>query len=228
MLLPGLDGSGQLFDRFIAALPTGLRALPVPIPHEQFLSYNELLPMVASAAPRTEPFALLEESFSTPLAIAYAATKPQNLVALILCAGFVRKPAKGASLFVGTVAGPWVFALKPPRFILEYLLVGHDSPDDLIDGVRRALRRVPADVLRSRFREVLKCDARNALSVTTVPIMYLRAENDRLVPASCLSDVLQIRPDTISATISAPHMLLQREPNKAAEVVLAFLQQLET
>ena len=92
VLLPGLDGTGQLFAAFVAALSKTIPATAVSYPANRLLSYSELLPLVESALPECEPFGPLAESFSAPLAVEFAASKPSNLAALIICVGFVFKP----------------------------------------------------------------------------------------------------------------------------------------
>ena len=94
VLLPGLDGTGQLFGDILKILPPALN--------------TELLRLVSGAVPQTEPFVLLTESFSTPLALKYAATNPSNLAAVVISAGFARNPIGGWSQLVKTVAKPWI------------------------------------------------------------------------------------------------------------------------
>ena len=71
VLLPGLDGAGELFADFVAALPEACTATVVAYPADKFLSYRDLRPFVSAAVPKSERFVLVAESFSTPLAIWY-------------------------------------------------------------------------------------------------------------------------------------------------------------
>jgi pimeloyl-[acyl-carrier protein] methyl ester esterase len=223
VLLPGLDGTGQLFTEFLTALPHTLTATVVAYPTKRFLTYSELLQLVGAAVPKTEPFLLLAESYSTPIALKYAATKPSNLAAVILCAGFISTPIASWSPLVKIVAKPWIFRLRPPRFVLEYFLIGQNAPPPLIQTLRQTLQLVHPEVLSDRVREVLNCDVRIDLARTTVPIMYVRASQDRLLAASCHQEILRIRPDIVLEEIEAPHMLLQREPERGANLIAAFM-----
>ena len=175
VLLPGLDGTGDLFVDFIAALPESWTATTVTFPTDRFLTYTDLRPFVATAVSQLERFVLVAESFSTPLAVWYAATNPPNLAAIVICAGFVRNPLHGWSGAVKALAKPWLFKLKPPRTILEYFLLGQHAPSGLLRSLRHALQRVSPDVLSGRLQEVLDCDARDDLRRTTVPLLYLEA-----------------------------------------------------
>lgn len=57
-------------------------------------------------------------------------------------------------------------------------------------------------------------------------MMYIQAEGDRLVRAECFGEIRRLRPDTVLASIPAPHLVFQREPQKAAEVIVRFIHQL--
>jgi pimeloyl-[acyl-carrier protein] methyl ester esterase len=226
VLLPGLDGTGDLFVDFIAAFPESWTATTVTFPTDRFLPYTDLRPFVGAAVPQSERFVLVAESFSAPLAVWYAATNPPNLAAVVICAGFVRNPLHGWSGVVKALVKPWLFKLKPHRTILEYFLLGQDAPSVLLQSLRHALRKVSPDVLRGRLQEVLDCDARDDLRRTTVPLLYLEATYDRLLSLSCKDEFSQLRPDTVLRSVPAPHLLLQREPQKAATVIMAFISSL--
>lgn len=225
VLLPGLDGTGRLFDGLIGALPPGLNVHVARYPTDQFLSYSELVPCVREIVP-SRPFLLVAESFSTPLAVQFAATRPANLAGVVLCAGFVANPVGGWAPLVRLLARSWLFRLRPPNFLLEHFLLGADSPAALRAAVREVLRLVRPKVLAGRVRAVLECGAKTALAQTEAPILYIQAQNDRLVRPACFEQIHQLRPDAALALISAPHLVFQREPGKAAEVIVRFIRQL--
>ena len=222
MLLPGLDGTGMLFADLVAELPPTLRVNIARYPADRFLSYSELVSCVKEIIP-SSPFLLVAESFSTPLAAKLAATRTPNLVGLVMCAGFITNPVGAWSLLVSALARPLLFRLSPPRLVLEHFLIGASPPDVLEAGVRQALRLVNPDVLARRVRAVLDCDAREDLARTKVPMMYIQADSDRLVRADCFEEVQRLRPDTMLVSIPAPHLVFQRQPRKAAEVIVRFI-----
>jgi pimeloyl-[acyl-carrier protein] methyl ester esterase len=172
VLLPGLDGTGQLFAAFVAALPKTITATAVTYPSNKLLPYSELLSLVKPVIPEFKSFVLLAESFSAPLAVEFAASNPANLAALVICNGFVFKPLGGWSSIAKAVAQPWLFSLNAPRHILEYFLIGREAPRPLIQDVRQVLRSVSPGVLSNRVGEALNCDARRALAKVTVPVLY--------------------------------------------------------
>ena len=226
VLLPGLDGTGMLFADLISALPPKLKVNIARYPTDRFLSYSELVPCVRDVLPGSCPFLLVAESFSTPLAAMLAATRPPNMAGLVLCAGFVTNPMGSWTLLVRVLARPLLFRLSPPRLALEHFLVGASAPSALESGVREVLRSVNPGVLAERVRAVLGCDARKDLARTKIPVMYIQAESDRLVRAESFREIRGLRPDTVLALVPGPHLLLQREPHKAAEIIVQFIRQL--
>ena len=84
VLLPGMDGTGELFRNFADVLPGSFETNTVKYPTDTYFTYSELASFVQAAVPVSEPFVLIAESFSTPLAIQYAATNPPNLRGLVI------------------------------------------------------------------------------------------------------------------------------------------------
>lgn len=192
VLLPGMDGTAKLFASFIEALPRSLDAIAVPYPSDHYLSYVELERLVRLACPNAEPFVLLAESFSTPLAIQFAATAPENLRGLVLCAGFTASPIQGWMRVVGSLLAPLLVRLPLPNTAIKLLLLGKKAPVATVAALRETISSIQPDVLAARLRAVLACDM--ALSQIAAPILYIRAENDRLVGISCLEEVLRCNP----------------------------------
>lgn len=223
VLLPGLDGTGNLFANFVSALTPSLDTRIVRYPTDRLLGYTDLFSIVVDAVPQTQPFVLLAESFSTPLAVRLAATNPASLKGLVICAGFIRNPVRGWLRHMKTLVHPSFFRIPPPRFVIEHFLVGAHAPRELRDDVRRTLRSVSPEVVAFRVRAVMACDASEQLVRVRVPTLYLQAEQDRLARESSFQDIQELKPDTVLASIAAPHLVLQREPRKSAELIAHFV-----
>jgi pimeloyl-[acyl-carrier protein] methyl ester esterase len=87
---------------------------------------------------------------------------------------------------------------------------------------KRTLLSVSPEVMAFRVRSVMACDASAEIARVRVPTLYLQAEHDHLVTKSSFEEIRELKPDTILAVIAAPH-LLQREPDKAADVITQFI-----
>ncbi|MGD0737116.1 MAG: alpha/beta hydrolase [Terracidiphilus sp.] len=227
ILLPGMHGSGELFAAFMHMIPKPKHIQALHYPNDATWTHEQLLLDVKAFVPESEPYFLLAESFSTPLAIQFAATRPANLNGLILCAGFASSPIKGWRRLFARVFAPISFRVGIPNSAMN-LLAGPNAPDALVAALRKAISAVQPSVLASRARIVLACDATAELSQVNVPILYLLAKQDRVVPVSCLDEILRIRPDVKLVAIDAPHLLMQREPQQAAAAVAEFIQRIES
>lgn len=225
MLLPGLDGTGDLFQWFLEALPPAFDVRVVRYPPDACLSEQELAGIIRSACPASDPFVLLAESFSTPLAIQCAAANPANLKGLILCAGFATNSMRLLKGAAGSRLAHLAFMLGIPAFAVKIWLLGADAPPELVRAVRKAISKVRSRVLIDRLEQVISCDVQSELSKIGVPVLYLRATHDRLIPNRCLDEILEVKPETEVVSIPGPHLLLQREPGRTAGVVTNFLLQ---
>lgn len=219
-----MDGTGKLFSEFVAALPVTIEAVAVSYPTKRYLSYSELENLVRATCPVAEPFFLMAESFSTPLALKYAATNPANLQGLILCAGFAASPVRGWKRFLASMVAPFIFHLPVPDFVAKCWLVGADATPSLLAAVRAAISSVQPRVLAARLRAVLTCDVRTEACLISTPILYILGKQDRLVGAWCLEELRQTRPRIHVAALEGPHLVLQREPHRVAEIVVRFVQ----
>jgi pimeloyl-ACP methyl ester carboxylesterase len=92
VLLHGMDGTGALFAAFRHALGPGVRTIVVSYPPDEDLGYAGLEAVARLQLPQDEPFTLLAESFSGPIAISIAASRPAGLRGLILVCSFGRSP----------------------------------------------------------------------------------------------------------------------------------------
>lgn len=224
VLLPGMDGTGTLFRALAEELAEDFPITIIKYPGNRKLTYPAIVQLVRSSLPTDEPYILLAESFSTPVAIACAALHDSNLKGLILCAGFARSPAPKWLRPLATLLTP-VFFLSLPGMVAKWLLVGSTANKSLITAVRNAITSVKPVVLVQRVQAVLTCDVRRELSQTTVPLLYIRASRDRLIKLRSLEEIQSMRPDVLTSVIDGPHLILQEQPCEAAENVRAFIHQ---
>jgi pimeloyl-[acyl-carrier protein] methyl ester esterase len=226
LILPGMDGTGKLLLDFMHALPAPIRKeIPIYLP-DVALPYDDLAKLVRSNCEDSPPFVLMAESFSTPLAIRIAAENPPNLRGLILCAGFALSPVRGARRWLAAALAPVLMRAPLPEAAIRSWLLGRAEPPEMVTAARAAIRSVQPEVLSARLRAVLTCDVRADLRKVAVPMLYLQARHDRLVPARCAEEIRAARPETRMVTIDGPHFLLQAKPQQTAGIVMEFLETL--
>ena len=196
VLLPGMDGSGELFAGFVAALGDGIAPLVLSYPAEQPLDYQGLADFARDRLPVGHPYVLLGESFSGPVAIALAASRPPDLVGLVLSCTFARNPVPRLRRFAGLI--PFLpISSKFTGLALPLLLGGHATP-----ALRRTLRGV------------------------TVPVLYLQAAQDRVVSRASARHITSLLPSVKEVVLDGPHLLLQAASVAAASVVREFAEQI--
>jgi len=221
MLLPGLDGTGELFAPFVAALRSEFVVRVVRYPSTKPLSYESLESVAHAALPSDGPYVVLGESFSGPIAISLAAAASPQLKGLILCCSFARNPRPVFAPLRSLVN--FLPVKLAPIALLSHLLLGRFSTTALRSALIRALAQVSTAALRARMRAILSVNASAQLRSVTVPVLYLRASQDRLVPARASAQIVALAPHARVVELEAPHFLLQAAPSEAAEVVRAFV-----
>jgi pimeloyl-ACP methyl ester carboxylesterase len=224
VLLPGMDGTGSLFEPFISALGGEFRVQVVRYPTVGALGYDALEEHARGVLPTSGPFVLLGESFSGPIAVSIAASRPPGLIGLILCATFVRNPLPFLRP-LRFLAGALPVKLAPLA-VLSAALLGSFATPQLRAALAAAMSQVSSQALGARLRAVLSVDASVKLQAVDVPLLYLQARHDRLVPRSALAHIQRLFPATQVAQVNAPHFLLQAAPQDAATVVGAFARSL--
>ena len=102
------------------------------------------------------------------------------------------------------------------------LYAGHATPE-LRRAHAQAMSKVAAVTLRARVASILSVDYRARLRDIPVPMHYLRAASDRLVPLSALKEILRLKPAIEVVEFDAPHFLLQTLPRQGAAAVRKYL-----
>jgi pimeloyl-ACP methyl ester carboxylesterase len=223
ILLPGMDGTGELFAPLLGTLPLESPVTVVAYP-DRAATYADHIAVATAELPRDRPYVLLGESFSGPVAVSIAATAPPNLRGLILCASFLTCPNRALSLLRAMTA----FASPKfvPPFVAQASLLGRFATPQLRDAQARALRHVSSSTLTARLRAMADVDVREELRRVAVPTLYLRASEDRLIATEFGDQVIATARNGRIAEIEGPHLLLQANPADAASVIETFTREL--
>ncbi|WP_437522168.1 alpha/beta fold hydrolase [Sorangium sp. So ce726] len=223
LLLPGLDGTGALFEPFLSTLPADIAPEVISYPADRALDYDALEELVAARLPADGPYALLGESFSGPLALRLACRSAGQLVGVVLVATFVTNPVWPVPSLARHLVGPWLFRRRAPELVSRRYLVGARASAAWLERVAANVETVDPAVMAARVREVLSVDARAALQGCAAPLLYLGAAGDTLVPPRVLRELRRMRPDLECVTVDAPHLVLQLAPEASARAIEGFL-----
>lgn len=219
VVLPGLDGTGLLLDDFVSALETFCAVRLVRYPASGPMSYPELAAFVRARLPAGD-HVVIGESFAGPLALDLALEPPPGLKGVVLGASFARLdlPLKRTlAALIGRIPVRHV-----PTRLLTPLLLGRWSTPSRRRSLAQALSQVPPDVLAMRAKAALGVDLLRRGGTIGLPVLYLRASSDRLIPASAAGHIAALAPTMTVQDIAAPHFLFQVEPGMCAEAVRQF------
>ena len=104
-------------------------------------------------------------------------------------------------------------------------MIGQQADDALVRDIAAVVASVPPSILASRVRSVLSVDSAAEFARLTVPTLYLRGINDRLVPDSACRTMAALRAIEI-ARVPGPHLLLQANPTASWQAIRTLLESL--
>jgi pimeloyl-ACP methyl ester carboxylesterase len=221
VLLPGLDGTGDLFKPFVDALKPDVPTLPVDYSSASHSTYAACQATALSKLPPQGPFVLVGESFSGPIAIRIAASRPPGLRGVILVGTFVTSPSPSlgwiAPLLRFTPTG------RLPAVAMNQSLLGAFATPTLQSQLHSAIDQVRPEVYRGRLKAIANVNVCAELERVDVPMIYFRAAHDRLVPRSASEQIAGLWPRLQILDFEAPHLLLQCVPEAAARATEEFL-----
>lgn len=223
--LPGLDGTGLLLEEFANSFKDGFECTIVRYPNEQDLNYPQLAEHVRSRLPTEEPFFLLGESFSGPVAVLLASEQIPNLKGLILACSFLTNPKPELA-----ASKPLISILpikKLPVSFISIPTLGNWSTAALREKVRESLSLTKTSVQRHRLRNVIGVDVTDAARKVSVPVLYLQASHDFLVSPASARQVVDCIPQTQVRKLEGPHFLLQAKPEECCAVIEEFFRSVE-
>jgi pimeloyl-ACP methyl ester carboxylesterase len=216
LVLPGMDGTGQLFRPFVERLSKRRNVEVAAYPPDLPLDYDGLTDLAASRAPR-QPYVVLGESFSGPIAIEIAA-RDRRVTGLVLVASFARHPLP--SWF--EPPSRLIDVGRLPAALIEALLLGSDRTPGVRERLARILPTITPATMRARTSAVLRIDKRDRLAAVLCPILCIAATKDLLLGSRGLRDIRAVRPDSQVALIDGPHMLLETRPEAVAAAIDDF------
>lgn len=220
LLLPGMDGTGELLDALVLHLPACRSLQVISFPPEKPLGYDDLIGLVVSSAPKGR-FVVVGESFSGPIAIEVAASL-NRVAGLVLASSFARHPMPSLLAPLARIVNlAWI-----PNSIIVAALLGTTATPELRSRLIEVLDRLPREVIRVRASEVLRVDKRNRLREVRCPLLCLHGRHDRLVHRSLVDEIVSIKPACEVQWFDAPHMLLESHPGPAAKAIDQFCRRL--
>ena len=216
VLLPGMDGTGELFGPLLEKLPLTIKCTVISYENDKKQSYQELIEYVRNLLPTNEDYIIVAESFSGPIAFELAKNNDPNLKSIIFVASFLNSPNPLLSV-VNWFPLSILFRAPIPTKIIKMYLLGEDISNDAISRFRDILGKIDTNVLSYRIRQIasLKLEP-HKLEVRAI---YLQAADDKLVSANSVIKFKESIDNLKVIHIPGPHFLLQANPAACAAII---------
>lgn len=187
VLIPGMDGTGELFYQQIPRLARSYRVATYALRDsaatmEQL--HEDLARVIDIAAPEDRSAILVGESFGGALALSFTRARPERVNALVVLNSFAYfEPQFRLRLgILGLSVVPWgVMGLV--RRLTAFRM---HSPHTHRDEIRKFIRLTAAasrDGYRNRLRLLERYDMRPHLHEIRRPTLFIAADCDHLVPS---------------------------------------------
>lgn len=221
LLFPGIDGQSGLRQGLVECLGGRFEAQTCDLPDDPSLDYRGLAHHFAKLLPEG-PLVLAGESFSGPLVAMIAETRPDKVKGVIFIASF---PKLAIPRLVRHLL-PFIPFRATPFWLIRWMLLGSDGPEDISDRMRMAMKLLPEKVAKRRVRLTLEIDVREIISHLPQPVLVVHGTKDRLVPYRYARQFLKARPNAQELSIDGSHMILETHPKEVAKAIETFIDSL--
>ena len=221
VLLPGMDGTGRLLGPLVRALDGRLETRVLSYPANVVLGYAELTELVGKQLPADGDYAILAESFAGPIGLALARRRLPGLRALVLVVTFAVPPRTPLLAATGLLPTEWILSQPVPCWLACKLMLGTDPPPDAQATFCEVIKIVTPNVIAARLRAGRELpDDRTPVDL---PALYIQAMQDRILPDNVLDDLRPIVPRLRVERVPGPHLVLDTQPDRCADLITDFL-----
>lgn len=219
VLLPGLDGSGLLFQPFVEQCLQPENYTIIAYPSDYHIPYNELADYVISKLPNDKELVLLGESYSGPVAIQLALRRGLTVSSLILVATFSYYPDNFLKFISLWLPYKYLLRLPVPDFILKFICFDKTVSTKIMDLLKISLTLTSPKIMALRMSEGIHIDVREALANLKVPCIYIKAKHDKLVSASASAEIKKTNGSINIIEVDGPHFILQTRVEECCAII---------
>ena len=220
-LLPGLDGTGELFFPILPLLRDRFEVHVLSYGDE--CSFDHYVASAAEQLPRQVSLSLVAESFSGPIAIRLLAEKKFDFGPSVLSATFCRSPLPMLSRLAAFMPEKLFGSHALSRVVVDSWVTGSAAAPELADKARDLLQRVGPGTFKRRIGIVADVDVSAELKTIGVPLLYIQAARDRVVFADSGAEILRHAQNIRLEKVDGSHMILQTRPAECAELIIAHV-----
>ncbi|MEZ5534363.1 MAG: alpha/beta hydrolase [Thiolinea sp.] len=219
ILLPGLDGTGLLFQPLLEQMDASWKIQTISYPADRCQSVQELAAQVRQQVTFDTKTVLLAESFSGLVAIELL-RQGIPLHSIIFCASFGSAPRPWLLMLAKKLPLSALFRMPLPEWLLR--LTGQGARTAKL--IRRVQQLVSPDVFAHRLRLIAAARSEPPEQPWDISCHYLQAADDRLVPARCAEELRRYFVEvTVTRITGSGHFLLQTWPVECTEAITQIL-----
>lgn len=221
VLLPGLDGTGELFKPFIDVYEPKIRIIQLPQNIEQ--SYRSLAQKIHCQLPK-KPYVLLGESFSGGLISDLLQLENTHVRGVIFVASFVSSPQPHLLSLLPFLPFNLLTKLPFANFIQHNLLYSHIKDHELKKLINRIINSIPPAILKNRLSIIKNME--KPTQTCNLPTCYIQASHDNVVKERSAIEVKFHFPNTQIHKVKGSHLILQSNPSESSQIITQFIRSL--
>jgi pimeloyl-ACP methyl ester carboxylesterase len=221
LLLPGFDGTGELFAPLQSALDN--RAYSVVVRYRDERVLEDYVESVAALLPE-QSAVLVAESFSGPVALILMSRYPERIKSAVLCATFATSPFRSLTRLARFVPDLFFGPAPIQPAMLRTFCFDATTDRELMEKALSVARSIPAGTVKQRLNLLSGIDMGSLLPGIEVPVLYLQAMQDRIVGPQLTRQLVSGLPQVEVRQINGPHLLLQCRPRECADAILSFIE----
>jgi pimeloyl-ACP methyl ester carboxylesterase len=209
VLVPGMDGTGELFYRQVPALARRHRVATYALRENAAMEdlVSDLADVIRAAGPGQRA-TVVGESFGGTVALSFALAHPEMLDRLVVLNSFPRfvpqRRLRLAITVLRTLPFPWAVMSVVRRLTASRLHSRHTHAREVRRFLMLTARTTRLGYLQ-RLRILRDYDVRDRLSEIRAPTLFLASERDHLVPAVAQARYMAARVPAATVRILEGH-----------------------
>lgn len=223
VLMPGLDGTGILFQPLVEQLKDIFHVTVIAYPKDSFFSLQEMAEIIKEQLSAPEDTIVLAKSFSGLVALTLLEQYAIPLRGIIFCAAFAESPRPFLLKCLTMLSGSLLVLSWMPGFFYRVLFcLGFSANPLQVKNLQGVLANVPSHVPLHRLRLISRGSFSQCSNIWSTPCGYLQATQDKLVPDRCAVWFAHHFRSFNLKKIDGPHFLLQARVQQCVKYILEF------
>jgi len=215
ILLPGLDGTGLLFERMIEEIPSDLNIEVVSYDSIKAVSYPEQAAEIAEIF-RGKDIFIVGESYSGRVAYELCQRSSINVCGIVFLASFISRPSSFSRF--STII-PTAFLKPNPLSKFLLYLFGFNMTGGLenVNPVFASLQKADKRKLKIRLRNIAQL-VKPIVNVEC-PVTYIRPNTDLLVSDKSVKFLASMCSNFTQVKVNGGHFIAQSHPATCVKII---------